>query len=179
MLLSFGGGKERKCRKKEKDFQNFIRQMAKTESQEMIWKHCLKYSFPSVKQPVCSTPLQCWSSGWELLIYYFLYNKGSVQLTNGLYYQNAFVRWSCGTKCPFLENQCCKSLFGFKAGLHKPRESMMFLSYTTVLAWSLRSELGVTHFERKRLFFPFLGHKAIPGYGGHIYWTKNWGNGPT
>ena len=36
MLLSFGGGKERKCRKKEKDFQNFIRQMAKTESQEMI-----------------------------------------------------------------------------------------------------------------------------------------------
>lgn len=95
------------------------------------------------------------------MIYYFLYNKGSVQLTNGLYYQNAFVRWSCETKCPFPENQCCKSLFGFKAGPHKPSESMMFLSYTTVLASSLRSELGVTHFERKRLFSLSLGTRQF------------------
>lgn len=134
-----------------------LKQSQRTWFESIAWSKVFLFC-SSVKQLVCSTPLQCWSYRWELLIYYFLYNKGSVQLTNGLYYQNAFVRWSCGTKCPFPENQCCKSLFGFKAGPHKNCESMMFLSYTTVLAWSLRSELGVTHFETEeggRDFFPF------------------------
>lgn len=36
MLLSVGEERKRKCRKKEKDFQNFIRQTAETKSEDMI-----------------------------------------------------------------------------------------------------------------------------------------------
>lgn len=88
-----------------------------------------------------------------------------------------------GPKCPFPKNQCYKSLFDLKLGPHKPSESIMLLSYTTVTI-SLKSEVWAggdsfwTRRGRKRLFFPFPGHEAIPGYGDHAFWIKTWGIWP-